>query len=244
MALAWRRPVEFVATVRARGRVSYAVEKAGTFTVGYSTYDYPRRAEGERLHVFMGLRDDEDGAAWGGRTPLPQAPVVNGVCLGGYASVDPAEALAYVAPESEESPLAYRSAYWCAVRRGGGDRLDDVPERTRCRVAFIVGTLVGDFLDRADAADLLMAHRVASAPDRIREHERNLANVRCELHEWQQRLAHEEALLATQVEVLEGGRFVEVEDADLPWRDYRTAATREGAAFLAQTVGAMPRRAS
>lgn len=242
MSLAWRRSVDFVATVRARGRVSYAVEKVGTFTVGVSTHDYPQRAEGERLHVFMGLRDDEDGVAWrSGR--LPDAPVVNGVCLGSYVSVDPVEARDFVAPESEESPLASRSAYWCAARRGG-DRFGDVPERTRCRVAFIVGTLVGDFLGRADAADLLLAHRVAAAPERIREHERNLANVRCELQEWGRRLAHEEALLVSQVEVLEQGRFVEVDDAALPWRGYRSAATKEGSAFLAQTVGAMPRRAS
>lgn len=145
--------------MRTAGRVSYVVEKVGTFTVGYAAHGYPRQRDGERVDVFMGLRPEESFSAW--RRRVDEAPVVNGVVLGGYVSVDPVEAGEFVAPESAESPEWERSSQWCRVRRGGGE-FGEVPDRTRSRTAFIVVTLVFDYLGRGDAADLLLAHQVAS----------------------------------------------------------------------------------
>lgn len=223
--------------MRTAGRVSYVVEKVGTSTVGYAAHGYPRQRDGERVDVFMGLRPEESFSAW--RRRVDEAPVVNGVVLGGYVSVDPVEAWEFVAPESAESPVWERLSQWCRVRRGGGE-FGEVPDRTRARTAFIVGTLVCDYLGRGDAADLLLAHQVASAAERIRRHEENLANARVELEEWAQRIAHEEALLASQIEVRAVGQLAPVENPVPRWRSRDSAATREGADFLMQTVGYAP----
>lgn len=225
-----RQQVRWSSTPTDGGQVVYEVDKVGTFTLGFDHASYPRGDDEERLHVAYGEWDGR-GHCYRDR-PLPHAPVVNTITLVGGSFFDPAEALAFLTEEKLRPWVG-----WLRPSRVVDRWAVDVPDRTRARVGMLVARMTQDFLERDDYAELLHAHRARHAPDRAAAHQANLARVEREIAEWIHRRDHEQLLLRTQQLLLDGNEPGRIDLAPPPWRDYQSAATRDGEAFLIATVG-------
>lgn len=225
------RAITFAATATDSGRVEFDVDRVGTFTLAFGSSGYPYDCDDQRLEVAYGRWDDEESA--GRLRELPDAPVINGVRLAGGSFFDPNQALAHL--RDLDDPWCG----WLSVYRRRDGHSEMVPWRTKDRVVFIVARLVEAFLDRDDVAELLAAHRAHHAPARIARHRENLRAVGVEIREWLRRQALEESQLQRQLGFADLSRDEAVADpGSPPWRDYATAATRDGEAFLIATVGA------
>ncbi len=221
--------LRWTATPTEAGQVIYEVDKVGTFTLGFDHASYPRADDEERLHVAYGAWDGH-GHCYRDRA-LPNAPVVNTITLVGGSFFDPAEALAFLTQESRTW------AGWIRPSRLVDRWAVDVPDRTRARVGWVVARVTQEFLEREDYPELLRAHRARHAPARAAAHHQNLERVQREIGEWIQRRDHEHQLLQLQQLLIEGAEADPAELTPPPWRDYRTAATRDGEEFLIATVG-------
>lgn len=223
------RPISWTATPTDSGQVAFVVDRVGTFTVGFDHASYPRRDDDERLHVAYGDWDGQ-GHCYPNRA-LPHAPVVNTITLVGGSFFDPQEALAFLGQDSRSW------VGWLRAARLADRWTIDVPDRTRARTGLIVACLTEEFLERPDYAELLHAHRIHHAHDRASTHRENLARVDREVDEWVQRRDHERRMLDAQELLIDGGGARQTLIVPPTWRDYQSAATREGQAFLIATVG-------
>ncbi len=212
------------------GQVVYVMDTVGTFTLGFDHASYPRADDEERLHVAYGEWDGQGICSR--ERALPCAPVVNTITLTGGSFFDPAEALAFLA---EEAPTW---AGWLRPARTIDRWAVDVPDRTRARVALLVARITQEFLERDDYGELLRAHRARHAPDRAAAHRANLVQVGREIDEWIRRRDHEQQLLRNQQLLIDGDDAGAADLEAPPWRDHRTAATRDGADFLIATCRA------
>lgn len=223
-----RRPIRWTSTPTDGGQVVFEVAQVGTFTLGFDHASYPRAKDKERLHVAYG---EWDGQGHCYRQRLPHAPVINTITLVGGSFFDPLEALAFLGEK-------HRSwVRWLRPTRQVDRWAVDVPDRTRARVGLIVAHLTEEFLKRDDYAELLRAHHARHAHDRAAGHRENLARVEREIGEWIQRRDHERQMLQAQELLLGGGEPDRGELATPPWRDYQSAVTVDGEAFLIATVG-------
>ena len=223
-----RRAIAFTGTPTDSGRVEYDVAQNGVFTLGFATYGYPHLDDMEQLHVAYGRWDDE--VLCGRTRDLPHAPTINGVRLTGSSVFDPHAALAHLSDPRDWSG-------WLTVHRKNDRWTEQVPWRTKERVAYIIARLVESFLDREDLDELLAAHRANHAAERIARHQENLRRVDLEIQEWTARRAAEQSQLARQLAF--AARLTDpIEEGEPPiWRDYANAATRDGEMFLISTVG-------
>lgn len=205
------------------------MDQIGTFTMGFDHASYPRADDAERLHVAYGQWDGQ-GHCYRDR-PLPGAPVVNTITLVGGSFYDPLQALALLREEHNSW------VGWLRPARQLDRWAVDVPDRTRARVGVIVARLTEEFLERDDYAELLHAHRLRHAHGRAAAHRENLARVEREISEWIARRDHEQRMLHAQQLLIAGAENDRDELVVPPWRDYRSAATVDGEAFLIATVG-------
>lgn len=223
-----RRPITFTATATDCGRVEFDVDQAGTFTMAFGANGYPHDCDADQLETGYGRWSDD--VLFGRRQLLPDAPIINGIQLIGGSVFDPDEALAHLRDTETDW------SGWLTVYRHNDSWNEQVPWKTRERVAYIVARLTESFLERDDVEELLAAHRAHHAPTRIARHEDNLRRAETELAEWQHRKELEEEELARQL------AYARNAPAGLTgqrprWRDYSTAATRDGQTFLISTVG-------
>lgn len=225
-----RRPIIFTATATALGRLEFDVDQVGILTMAFGSGGYPLHGDTDRLEVAYGSWSD--GVLFGRGRELSGAPVVNGIHLVGGSVFDPDEALAHLR-ETEHDWCG-----WLTVFRRNESWNEQVPWRTRERVAYVVARLAETFLEREDLEELLAAHRAHHAPARIAQHEDNLRRVETELAEWQGRRELEQEKLNRQHAFARAVDPGPDGSAWPRWRDYSTAATRDGEAFLISTVGA------
>jgi hypothetical protein len=225
-----RRPITFTATATQWGRVEFDVEQVGAFTVAFGANGYPHDCDTERLEVVYGRWTDDQ--LFGRARDLDGAPVINGIRLVGGSVFDPDQALAHLR-ETENDWCG-----WLTVFRRNASWSEQVPWKTKERAAYIVARLVEAFLERADVDELLAAHRAHHAPARIARHEDNLRRVEAELTEWRSRRALERQQLDRQLAFARAEEQRSDSVGSPRWRDYSTAATRDGEMFLISTVGA------
>lgn len=180
-----RRAITFTATATDRGRVEFDVDQVGIFTVAFGSNGYPHDCNTERFEVVYGRWTDH--ILFGRAQELPSTPgVVNGIGLVGGSVFDPDQTLAHLR-ESEHDWCG-----WLTVFRRNDSWSEQVPWKTKERVAYIVARLVEAFPERDDVDELGPPGAVDPVPSR----------------------------------------------SDRPrWRDYSTAATRDGETFLISTVG-------
>ena len=225
-----RRAITFTATATDWGRVEFDVDQVGIFTVAFGSNGYPHDCDSERIEVVYGRWADD--ILFGRARELPSAPVINGIQLAGGSVFDPDQALAHLR-ETENDWCG-----WLTVFRRNDTCSEQVPWKTRQRVAYIVARLVEAFLEREDGDELLAAHRAHHAPARIARHEENLQRVEAELTEWRSRRAIEMQQLERQRAFVRSVDPGPRESRSPQWRDYSTAATQDGEMFLISTVGA------
>ena len=227
------KPIRWDATELPYGRIAYAVDKIGTFTLGWSpdtcTTTDPDQAS---MRLTYCERDEHHHA------DPATVPVIHRVrldaCDNTFAVRDAIATLA---------DSGHSSGYWLRPMRMTTDfHREPVSDAARLRIAWIVARLVEDFLDRDHDGALSSEHLRHHAAQRVREHQHNIQRAETELAAWEQRLALEEQNLAIQQQIADG-QPAPIRWPDKPtWRDYRTALTHDGQQFLLSTVGALPRR--
>lgn len=228
------KPIRWDATELPYGRIAYDVDKIGTFTLGWRFCTYSTTDEDmARMTVVYGLAEDDDLTLQGRGGLSPQAPVIHRVEILGANTFDLDDAIATLHGD------VYYSSYWLRPHRQMPDgTIVEVSDAARQRIAWIVSRLVEDFLDRDEGGSLTAEHLRHYAATRARTHRHNIANAQAEIADWQKRLALEEANLALQESIADGGPIPEQWPAHPRWRSYRDAHTAEGSDFLLHTVGA------
>ncbi|WP_430786993.1 hypothetical protein [Actinoplanes sp. G11-F43] len=188
------------------GRVLYAVDRVGTFTLEPPTYTYDLTGMGRRVHVRYGRVDGPD--PYHRSRDLPDPPRVCTIVLGGAAVLD-------------VDDLGRSSWRTLPVTRVDGS---EVPDGTRRRTWEIVLALVQDWLNRADHDELAGFHAWHHAPRRIADAERSIDRLTAKITPLLTELAAEHHRRAAELAVL--GR------AAPPTPALPDPATREGQAIL------------
>lgn len=179
------RRVKVTVTPDEFGRVVYAVDRIGAFTVEPDTYEY-RREPGEERRIHVQYGRVEGPIRWI-RDDVPDRPVVCSVELAGGAVIRPSA----MRPD--------RHWGWLVVCRASGG---SAPDGTSRRTADLVHCLITDWLARDDLDELRHFHDWHHARGRIAHAERTIRGLRLGVAKAMEQLTEQYAYRAEQLAIL------------------------------------------
>lgn len=180
------------------GRVVYRVAGVGAFTLEREAFGYPARRD--NIECTYGVLTGD--RRFYGRGPLPEAPVVFGITIGGGAVFNPDR---FTDPDRKDDRGC--RAWWgnLPAQRApeDGSYGGSVPDGTGKRLTDILGALTLHYLDRPDRPAIEHAQAVRFAGQRLATHQREIDRLREEIVEREAALVREMELADVQARLVQ-----------------------------------------